>query len=223
MEYKIEIEYNKNKNNLLSRLSEKYGSDKGASNTETKNYLPWEYHTYTDLYDILFNLSRFKIESVFECGLGTNDESFKSNMTKNGKPGASLKMWKDYFPNAKIFGADIDEKILFSEERIITFHMDQTSKDSINDVWSKIPDKFDIFIDDGLHEFHAGVILYENSINKIKDNGVYIIEDVMLEDLPKYKEYFKSKNIDATFITLKGPKTRDDNNIILLGSAYDYL
>ena len=30
-----------------------------------------------------------------------------------GKPGASLRVWKDYFPNANIIGVDIDENILF--------------------------------------------------------------------------------------------------------------
>ena len=36
-------------------------------------------------------------------------------MTLNGKPGASLKVWKDYFVNAQIFGADIDRNILLKK------------------------------------------------------------------------------------------------------------
>ena len=42
-----------------------------------------------------------------------------------GKPGASLRVWRDYFPNAIIYGADIDKDILFAEERIKTFYIDQ--------------------------------------------------------------------------------------------------
>ena len=56
----------------------------------------------------------------------------KSSMGVNGQPGASLRMWKDYFPNASIFGCDIDRDVLFSEERIKTFHCDQTSAKSIS-------------------------------------------------------------------------------------------
>ena len=39
---------------------------------------------------------------MFECGLGTNNPNLKSNMTENGIPGASLRVWRDYFFNAKI-------------------------------------------------------------------------------------------------------------------------
>ena len=52
-------------------------------------------------------------------------------MTSTGKPGASLKVWKDYFKNAKIFGADIDKRILFQEERINTYEVNQLDPSSI--------------------------------------------------------------------------------------------
>ena len=31
-------------------------------------------------------------------------------MSEDGKPGASLRVWKEYFSNAEIYGADIDKK-----------------------------------------------------------------------------------------------------------------
>lgn len=37
---------------------------------------------------------------------------------------------------------------------------------------------FDIIIDDGLHTTDANVNLFLNSFNKLKKNGIYIIEDV---------------------------------------------
>ena len=33
----------------------------------------------------------------------------------NEKPGSSLRMWRDYFPVARVFGVGIDKKILFKE------------------------------------------------------------------------------------------------------------
>ena len=53
-------------------------------------------------YNNLFSHCRDTVKLVFECGIGTNYPDTKSNMTSTGKPGASLKVWKDYFPNAKI-------------------------------------------------------------------------------------------------------------------------
>ena len=41
-------------------------------------------------------------------------------MTLSGSPGASLRVWKDFFSNAKIYGSDIDKDILFNEDRIFT-------------------------------------------------------------------------------------------------------
>ncbi len=67
---------------------------------------------------------RDNIRKVFECGIGSVDETLVSNMTTFGKSGALLRMWKDYFPNAQIFGADIGSKVMFSEERIFTYTMD---------------------------------------------------------------------------------------------------
>jgi hypothetical protein len=69
---------------------------------------------------------------IFECGLGTNNPNLASNMTDTGMPGASLRVWRDYFRNAKIYGGDIDKEILFEEDRIKTFYVDQLDTSSIN-------------------------------------------------------------------------------------------
>jgi hypothetical protein len=45
-------------------------------------------------------------------------------MSGGGKPGASLYVWRDFFPNAYIFGADIDKEVLFNDKRITTGYID---------------------------------------------------------------------------------------------------
>ena len=109
------------------------------------------------------------------------DTNIKSNMTENAEPGASLRVWKDYFVNANIFGGDIDKNILFEEDRIKTYFVDQLNVSSIKIMWEKTGvEKFDIIIDDGLHEPKANLNFFFNSIHKLKENGIYIIEDVAI-------------------------------------------
>ena len=47
---------------------------------------------------------------IFEIGLGTNNTDTLSNMGKYGKPGASLRAFRDSFPQALIHGADVDRR-----------------------------------------------------------------------------------------------------------------
>ena len=42
-----------------------------------------------------------------------------------GKPGGSLKALRDYFPNKFIYGADVDKEVLFDDNRIKCFYLDQ--------------------------------------------------------------------------------------------------
>ena len=138
-------------------------------------------------------------------------------MGKLGKPGASLRVWRDYFPNASIFGADIDEKILFKERNIKTFFIDQLDVQSIKNMWKKInKTNFDLMIDDGLHTFDAGINLFKNSIKYLSKTGIYLIEDVPYKDLLEYLEYFKKdKKYIATFVNLTlNSKVAGDSNII---------
>ena len=55
-------------------------------------------------------------------GIGSLRAEIPSNMLFGGayQPGASLRGWRDFFPNAQILGLDVDASILFEEERIRT-------------------------------------------------------------------------------------------------------
>ena len=111
-----------------------YGSDKGDPDLSRN-------HNYTRTYDELFRSMRPDELRVFELGLGTNNPNFPSNMGPSGRPGASLRGWKQYFKNANIFGADIDAGILFNEDRIKTFYCDQNN----GDVIALIPHTYNFF------------------------------------------------------------------------------
>lgn len=217
LDYKFVVHYKKNKSCTLSYLCDLYGSDKGEVSNHGHPY-PWDSHTYADCYSRLFSHCRLNIRKVFECGLGTNNPHLISSMGVNGKPGASLRVWRDYFPNAMIFGGDIDKTILFQEERIKTYFIDQLNPKLIKQFWNLTEENdFDLMIDDGLHTFEGGKTLFLNSIQHLSLTGLYIIEDVTVPDLFEYKYFFNQTNYDVDYITMYRPNRElGDNNLIVI-------
>jgi hypothetical protein len=143
-------------------------------------------------------------------------------MGPDGKPGASLRAWRDFFPNAEIFGADIDRGILFQEDRIKTYYCDQGSPNDIKTLWDtpELQEEFDIIIEDGLHEVEHNVIFFENSIHKLKVGGVYIIEDLYVPHdyvwyniLSEWKH--KYSNINFRFYSIPHSFNKTDNGIVV--------
>ena len=99
--------------------------------------------------------------------------------------GAPATAFRDYFNKAKIFGADIDSEILFSEKRIKTYKVDQCSIDSMENLFKKkIGKNFDLIIDDGLHAPYTNINFILACLNKVKKNGWLIIEDIPFKTKP---------------------------------------
>jgi hypothetical protein len=99
-------------------------------------------------------------------------------MGQKGTPGASLRMWAKFFPNASIQGVDIDSKILFSEERITTGLVDQLNRSSIQNFLKTQGKTYDLIIDDGLHSKDSIINTIEESIPFLAPEGYLIVEDV---------------------------------------------
>jgi hypothetical protein len=189
----------------LCRLMAGYGSDKGIG-----------WHTYTPFYQALFLERRQIVTALFELGLGTNNEDTPSNMGAHGTPGASLRGWRDFFPNAQVYGADIDKRVLFAEERIETFFVDQCDPSTFEILWKNIPDiALDFFLDDGLHTFDAANITLTHSIDKVKSGGYYIIEDVLREDIEAYLGLFEQRGLAGMSIDITHTSNVYDNCLVL--------
>lgn len=214
-DFKIELFYQKNYSCTLANLCEVYGTDKGQVSRHVNQH---PYHSYSDFYSMLYAHCRRGVMAVFECGIGTTDPNIPSNMGKNGSPGASLRVWRDYFPNAEIFGADIDKSVLFEENRIKTFYVNQLLADSILSMWQRIPvENFDLIVDDGLHSFEAGSTMFTYSIDKLAPHGVYVIEDVYPSDLLRYKDFFKGTKYHVEFVCLHRPNVPlSDNSLVVI-------
>ena len=189
--------------NILTQLCDKYMTDKGSINHNKR--LAWYGgpHSYSNYYFSIFNHFKDNVKLVFECGLGTSY-------------GASLRVWRDYFKNAQIYGADIDKDILFQEDRIKTYYVDQLNTPSIETMWKNIGiHNFDIIIDDGLHTTDANINLFINSFNKLKKNGIYIIEDVHILELNNIMEKLKKFNPELIVLQNKNVKYQNNNLVII--------
>lgn len=196
----------------------RFHTDKGGGMHAGEKF-PWPCHTYVDLYHLLFTLSRVSTQRLFEFGLGSNDESIPNAMTANAKPGASLRLWREFFPNAQIYGADIDRSILFSDERITTYYCNQLESASLVQMWAQVGEQdFDIIIDDGLHTFDAGINTFEMSIRYLSKDGLYIIEDVSTSIMLRYMEWFhRFPQYSALFVAMSDSSLKPiDNNVIVI-------
>jgi hypothetical protein len=191
----------------------KYGSDKA---------LGW--HNYTPIYSALFRERRREPLRVFELGLGTNNPQLASSMGVHGRPGASLRGWREIFPKALIFGADIDRDILFEEDRIKTFYCDQLDQTAIRHLWSQ-PDLAkgaDIIIEDGLHTFEANITFLEGSLEHLCCGGIYVVEDINNEVIERWLDRLATMyspgfpKHEFALLSLPNESNKVDNNLLII-------
>jgi len=117
--------------------------------------------------------------------------------------GGSYEIWKEYFPNAIIYGLDINQE--WESDRGKVFKLDQSNPNHLKEVINLVP-KCDFIIDDGSHNpIHQLDTFFEFFENLLNYGGIYIIEDTECSywksefDLYGYKkghfnliDYFKS-------------------------------
>lgn len=197
----------------LCEIMNRHGSDKGSG-----------HHNYTKVYDILFSPMRTKNLNVLEIGIGTVNPNLPSSMAgKPGgyNPGSSLRGLEEYFPNAQIFGADIDRDILFNTERISTFYLDQTSDNSLNELINRNI-KFDIIIDDGWHYFPNNFQVMTRLYTLLNPGGIYVIEDIMHNQYDRTCENSQFiQTITAAgdtyqYLQIPNPQNIHDNNLFIV-------
>jgi SAM-dependent methyltransferase len=191
-----------------------HGSDKGN----------WDWHNYTTIYSAVFGpLLKHKIK-IFELGLGSNRAEFGANMGRHGRPGASLRGWRDLFPSALLFGADIDRAALFTETRITTFQCDQLDSSAVQALWAEpsLRDGLDIIVDDGLHTLEGSIRFLDASLRQLRPGGIYVIEDVGNKLKQQWLELldgnYSRRYPDHEFVLAELPlATNDfDNNLLLI-------
>lgn len=201
--YLAYFEDNKNENseNIKEKLIKNFnlrGSDKVNNN----------YHI---IYSCLLK-DLEKDYTILEIGLGTNNPKIVSSMGVNGTPGASVRAFRDTFLNSSIYGADIDSDILFTEERISTFFVDQNDLETFSNITKIVNQKFDLIIDDGLHYQLSNLNTLIFALSNLNINGYFIIEDIGVWTIETWKiiTNLVPKNFESCIIQMS------ENNFIFL-------
>lgn len=127
-------------------------------------------HSYLPIYQKLFGNK--DIKNILEIGV---------------QRGGSIKLWNDYFPNAHVFGIDLTDELICldikNKENISLFFEDAYSESIIEKLKNT---KFDVIIDDGDHILDSMKKTIELYLPLLKNDGVFIIED--LRDIKWTKE-----------------------------------
>ena len=131
------------------------------------------------------------------------DKNIRKVLELGIQTGASLRMWRDFFPKAQIYGIDIAEETLIQEERITTYLCDETKEKDLRDVIEKIGTDIDLFIDDGSHRSNHQIFTAKILRPLLKDD-IYIIEDVKLIDTLKRKLNVEIPTLNRKFIKYRG-------------------
>jgi demethylmacrocin O-methyltransferase len=143
--------------NNLTLLAKLYGTDKTGS------------HWYTSHYKNHFGKFKNRKIKLLEIGVGGYE---------NPKVGGhSLRMWKKYFPFGKIYAIDIYDKSALQERRIKIYQGSQVDKEFLENITNETGG-FDLIIDDGSHLNEHIIETFKILFPKLKDGGVYAIEDL---------------------------------------------
>jgi hypothetical protein len=151
----------------LCEIAYKYGTDK----------CPQVAHSYTLFYYELLKDKRETFRKVLELGVGTK-ERMPVNVASHYRTGASLYMWRDFFPNAQIYGMDFDSNAIFQDERITTFLCDERVASDLEGVIEQTGPDIDLFVDDGDHDGCRQVFACRTILPLLKKDVIYIIEDL---------------------------------------------
>ena len=159
-------------------------------------------HSYIDFYEKIFEQYRSEKISLLEIGIDK---------------GGSLLLWKKYFENSEVIaGADkeipTEVRQRLDENKCIGYKLDASNTES-----DAIQGKFDIIIDDASHIPPEQIEIFKHNIKRLKEDGIYIIEDVpkLDRDKAKYEELAKQYGFIMEIMDLREVNNRFDDVLIV--------
>jgi hypothetical protein len=136
--------------NSLLELMKFHGTDKAG-------------HRYDIPYTFFLEPRRHEFRKVLEIGV---------------KKGSSLRLWEEYFPQAQVYGIDIDPNCrhVAGDRRHVLIG---SQKDSIflAEVAAKLGNDVDMIVDDGAHMSDHQLVSLVSLWQCLRVGGLYVIED----------------------------------------------
>lgn len=115
--------------------------------------------------------------------------------------GHSLLTWREYYPNAKVIGIDINPECKNHEDIDNNIFVEIGSQDD-PDFLKYVIDKFgpfDMILDDGSHMNSHIIFSFLNLIDSLKSEGVYIVEDSCTSYWEEYEGGFRKNGTAIEF------------------------
>jgi hypothetical protein len=148
----------------LAELAARHGSCK------------WGAHWGPTYYERYLEPLRDKRITILEIGIGGH------HLYEGGE---SLRMWRDYFPRAMIYGIDLYDKKIVEGERIRAFQGDQSDADFLAGVVRETG-PLDVVIDDGSHVNQHVITAFHQLFPHLNAGGLYFIEDLQTSYWPAF-------------------------------------
>jgi hypothetical protein len=124
---------------------------------------------YTRYYARHLRAKRRAVGCVLEIGVGGYQDPSVG--------GASLRMWRSYFPRATVYGLDLYPKRFADNLRLVLIQGDQSDADTLRRLVELCP-PFDLVVDDGSHIRSDIIASFEALFPAVKPGGFYAIEDL---------------------------------------------
>lgn len=131
-------------------------------------------HDYLRHYDFLFHSFKADKFSLIEFGCSRGD---------------SLRMWEQYFPEAEIYGVDLDESAKKHEKGHVHIVIgDATSQETYDTLKAETGGAF-IILDDASHAWSDQRRSFELFWDLLTPGGFYVVEDLMCGANGAYPKY----------------------------------
>lgn len=152
-------------------------------------------HSYLDLYQRLLFSKKYTAKNVLEIGIYR---------------GGSIKLWGDYFPNAKVYGldtmsvTDVWEEINNKDNILLYTLTDAYNESFFNTEFLNKNIQFDFMLDDGPHTLESMKQFIQLYSQVMTEDGILIIEDIqdwnwieiLKKEVPDYlKPYIKTYDL----------------------------
>lgn len=163
------------KRSRLIDLCNAAGSDKGTEARCGRGFP----HCYAIDYAELFRPFRKDSFNLLEIGLDA------SSGGGGPRDAPSLRVWREFFPKASLYGYDIDDFSFFRQDRTITFQGDQASRKDLERFIETSGQAFRLVIDDGSHASSHQQISLATLFRQVEPGGLYVVEDLNWQPFPE--------------------------------------